>query len=287
MAKLPSGYIELEYIQSSGTQYIDTGFQPDSNTRTVMECERTAEATSVAFFGARSAASGTDSTSYALIIGSGGKIRSDFYGANVSLTDPGMVKLTIDRNKNVVTVNGVTATNTAKTAKSSRNMYLFAVNTNGTSTLKMAMKLYACSIYDNGTLVRDFVPCKNSAGEIGLYDTVNGKFYGNAGTGTFTAGPVTLQPPTAPTGLEQGLAVRLKWNAVDTAENYNVYRDGTLIGTTTGTAYTDTSISELETYVYGITAVNAAGESDPVTITIYTRIGYFIYQPVIETANFP
>ena len=33
--KLPSGYTELEYIQSSGTQYIDTGFKPNQDTRVV------------------------------------------------------------------------------------------------------------------------------------------------------------------------------------------------------------------------------------------------------------
>ena len=33
---LPSGYKRLEYIQSSGTQYIDTGFKHNQNTRVVM-----------------------------------------------------------------------------------------------------------------------------------------------------------------------------------------------------------------------------------------------------------
>ena len=45
-------------------------------------------------------------------------------------------------------------------------------------------------IYNNGTLVRDFVPVKrNSDGAIGMYDTVTKAFFANAGTGTFTAGP--------------------------------------------------------------------------------------------------
>ena len=34
---LPSGYKRLEYIQSTGTQYIDTGFKPNNNTRVVMD----------------------------------------------------------------------------------------------------------------------------------------------------------------------------------------------------------------------------------------------------------
>ena len=31
--RLPSGYTELQYIESTGTQYINTGFQPNQNTR--------------------------------------------------------------------------------------------------------------------------------------------------------------------------------------------------------------------------------------------------------------
>ena len=48
------------------------------------------------------------------------------------------------------------------------------------------MKLYYMEIYDNGTLVRYFVPCvRESDGEIGLYDIVNQKFYANEGEGSF------------------------------------------------------------------------------------------------------
>ena len=43
-------------------------------------------------------------------------------------------------------------------------------------------------MYDNGTLIRDFIPCKNASGVIGLWDDVNGVFYQNAGSGTFDAG---------------------------------------------------------------------------------------------------
>ncbi len=44
-----------------------------------------------------------------------------------------------------------------------------------------AMRLYSLRIKDNGTLVRLFVPCvNNSTSKAGLYDLVNGKFYGNA-----------------------------------------------------------------------------------------------------------
>ena len=62
------------------------------------------------------------------------------------------------------------------------------------------MAVYSCQIYANGNLIRDFVPCVDFTGNAGLYDLVGGKFYGNAGTGSFTAGPVvTWDEPEEPT----------------------------------------------------------------------------------------
>ena len=61
-------------------------------------------------------------------------------------------------------------------------------------------KLYNCQIYDGETLVRNFIPCyctetvinvekkQCQAGTVGLYDTVEGKFYTNQGTGEFIKG---------------------------------------------------------------------------------------------------
>lgn len=37
MSLLPSGYKRLEYIKSSGTQHVDSGFKPNNNTRVVMD----------------------------------------------------------------------------------------------------------------------------------------------------------------------------------------------------------------------------------------------------------
>jgi hypothetical protein len=45
------------------------------------------------------------------------------------------------------------------------------------------MKLYSLKIWDDGTLVRDFVPCTDENGKPGLYDTVNGQMYYNMAGG--------------------------------------------------------------------------------------------------------
>lgn len=72
------------------------------------------------------------------------------------------------------------------------NILIFCGEVAGTPNLSQAVsaRLYFCKIYDNGSLVRNLIPAKNSSGTLGLYDAVNNVFYTNAGTGTFTAGPI-------------------------------------------------------------------------------------------------
>ena len=56
------------------------------------------------------------------------------------------------------------------------------------------MTLYHCQIYNGNTVIRNYIPCKNAGGVVGLYDLIGQKFYGNSGTGSFTAGPEVIPP---------------------------------------------------------------------------------------------
>ena len=49
-------------------------------------------------------------------------------------------------------------------------------------------KIYRFTIWDNSEVIRDLVPCRNGT-TVGMCDTVESKFYANARTGSFTAGP--------------------------------------------------------------------------------------------------
>lgn len=189
---LPSGYTQLRYIQSSGTQYINTGFNPNQNTRVTISFEPTV---SVAWRGAFGARNGTNIAEYAIDFSDATKIRSMYGTEGMEVTVPSMTsRFEVDKNKNTCTINGTVLTHTAQTFQATCPMHLFSKNTTGTAWGVLAMKLYSCQIYDNGTLIRDFVPAKNSGGTVGLYDTVNGVFYTNAGNGTFTAGPSVTGP---------------------------------------------------------------------------------------------
>lgn len=58
--------------------------------------------------------------------------------------------------------------------------------------MRRDMYLYGFKIYEGLTLEHDFVPAeRRSDGELGLYDKQTAKFYANAGTGTFVKGAYT------------------------------------------------------------------------------------------------
>ena len=97
-------------------------------------------------------------------------------------------RYTAEINKNTATMGGTSYTYTNKTFQLNYNLWLFCSNNAGSMLCAQPMKLYSCKIYDNGTLIRDYVPVINSAGEYGLFDKVNYQFYTNAGTGSFTGG---------------------------------------------------------------------------------------------------
>lgn len=179
----------LEYIQSSGSQHIDTGFKPNQNTRVVMDIEiLSSSGTTAAIFGGRNSTSSSNN-SFVLWKISGSAFRSDYRSTttNISVTPTGRHK--IDKNKNKCTIDSTSITHSAGTFQSSYNLMLFANNGMGTiDSRKIHAKLYSCQVYDNDVLIRDYIGI-NYEGSIGLWDQVNEVFYPNKGTGNFVAGP--------------------------------------------------------------------------------------------------
>ena len=279
---LPSGYKRLEYIQSTGTQFIDTGFKPNQNTRCDLDATfLDSDSTTSALFGARNG-----SNQQFWIFWQIPNFYARYNKVNIQVTASHSDRHTFSLNKNVFSVDGNQSKVTAATFQSPYDAFLFAINNAGSVNYKASAKLYSCQIYDNGILIRDYIPCQTTAGEIGLWDDVNSVFNGNAGTGTFTAGPVVAVIPDAPSNLQQTMSVLLAWASVSDAERYNIYRDGTLIASTTDLFYVDDTAAENTEYTYGVSAVNSAGESPKTTIPIYTKSGYFLYKPYLESATF-
>ena len=202
---LPGEYQEVEYIESTGTQWINTGFVPNQDTTINVSCMVTDNSKSQFIYGAR-AYTITDTYSLAYIPnGSQKGLRYD-YGTDAIIANCQWSasectvneKYYIKQEKNKRYLNGINKGEFEyKTFNCPCELYIFTTNTNGevgynVNTLTISAKLYYMSIYDDEQLVRNFIPCyRKMDNEIGLYDTVNNIFYTNSGTGTFIKGENT------------------------------------------------------------------------------------------------
>lgn len=185
MALLPSGYTKLEYIESSGTQYIDTGVSsfPTQYTRVILDVDWLSGLG--CYFGCSQ--SGIRWFVEAL---QPTKIYSGYLDEGKSADISTVIgRYTVEKSGVATNVNGVKISHASAGNTASKSIYLLACNgSSGVSGIADAARIYSCKISSSG-LIRQFVPCKNSSGEVGLYDEVNDVFYGNAGTGVFIAGP--------------------------------------------------------------------------------------------------
>lgn len=182
---ISSGLVELEYIESTGTQYIDTGIKASKNLKVEADIDVSAASGWVMILGDYTSGSyfswwRQNTTMYAYY-GSNNKTLAELTGKRKYISNNTNNIWSIDTSKITVTPNS------SDFSKNGNNLYLFSVN-NGGNYNKASMKLYSCKIYDNGTLVRDFIPAKRiSDGMCGLWDKVNYKFYTDINGNNFTA----------------------------------------------------------------------------------------------------
>ncbi|HSX43341.1 MAG TPA: Ig-like domain-containing protein [Candidatus Saccharimonadales bacterium] len=93
-------------------------------------------------------------------------------------------------------------------------------------------------------------------------------------TGTQDDTTVTTTPPATsstlatPTGLTasagaDGVSVQLSWTASANAASYQIWRDGSLVATSTSPTFTDTGLTAGQTYDYSVIAINGSLQSAP------------------------
>jgi len=204
-AALPAEYSRLEYIQGTGTQWINTGYTPASNDTIEEEVEFTGVGQNQAFWCARTDGAKATFTFFWLT----GGLRFDYNTKQTTIPLGTFTAATGTRYK--VKADGTTGdvTITYDTANGTTNNTVFtyepaSFTVGGTlSVLASQMKgstspgnyglykFYSLAITkSDGTPAVNLVPAKRvSDGALGVYDTVRDVFKTNAGSGTFIGVP--------------------------------------------------------------------------------------------------
>ena len=199
----PSEYQKVEYIQSTGTQWINTWYNPDNNTN--VECKVNMQPWATyqfpRVFWVRNWQSWTSERDFCLQWDRDNKQfvavtynNSDHSYQIMSSTLADNTDYVVKQTNTQLLVNWVSQwTVGTKTFSISYPVWLFNDNQAGTDfDRKAKMKLYRFKMYNWTTLVRNFVPCyRKSDSVIWLYDLVNDVFYTNSWTWTFTKWPNT------------------------------------------------------------------------------------------------
>ncbi len=182
--------IELTYLESTGTQWIDTGLPLDQNSKLEMLISHFDTNGNRKTFGSRSSATQNNFSVLSGPVGGTMSIVADFcnYKDNrLAYVIDGNEFLEISISKERLKINdSEKAVSTYDDFTTPGNAYLF--NCSGTypaGYTSANMRLYYCQIYDNGTPVRDFIPVLDLNDVACMYDKVTDEMFYNQGTGKF------------------------------------------------------------------------------------------------------
>lgn len=186
-----------EYIQSSGTQYIDTGYKVIPSTWVEMVANFENTNGSPLFFGARDTASSQNfwmgkSQANNVIQDGHGSTYTNYLAGSPARYGGSKCRFTKKQDSSEIAEDSMLSTGVFygdSNVTGSYNLTIFTLNTGGSiSTNYTTMKLYRFRIYEGDTLVHEFVPWTDANDVVCLEDLVTGDIKYNLGTGTFTLG---------------------------------------------------------------------------------------------------
>ena len=201
---LPANYTRLDWIESdaAGLQWIDSGYRPQSTTvirASILAKTRKGDWTT--FFGVMKDDKSNNSVVFRYFNNSnfnGIFCNSNYAEAGIPST--ANMEYEVELKSGSLTVTGSAATTKTITTGESpvdapiyifcQNKYASASNTSSPDR-HQPMRLYSMTISEGDTQKRNFIPCINDSGAYGLWDTVEGVFYGNKASGAdFTGGVI-------------------------------------------------------------------------------------------------
>ena len=193
---LPEGYTAVNYLQSSGTQWIEMGVAPNQNTKAVLKIiiNDFNGIHGSSLIGSRTDANSNDQFFTYLDVYNSTRFLFRMDGQTKAISWTG---LTTDK------IYTVTLSGTEMKAELEDGTAVFSKTfsvSDFESTVTMALfkaktfdrgfrgKIYSCKHYNGDKLIQDFQPCLDTEGVPCMFDFVSQKSFYNKGTSSFTWG---------------------------------------------------------------------------------------------------
>ena len=185
--RLPEGYTALEYIQSSGTQYIDTGRKLTQDSDITIDFSIVGELyKNAGIFGSRESASKNNLAMFQGTNPNAFNVDFSEYQKHRFTAASSLERTKIRMNKAGVWVNDILQKSWSDVAdfETPTNGLIFDVGNNNWTGRKAIMQLYG---YTDGDAQR-LIPCLDTNGVPCLYDLIGKTALYNQGAGSFTWG---------------------------------------------------------------------------------------------------
>ena len=193
---LPSSYTAVDYLQSTGTQWIEMGVTPNQNTKAVLKIKiNVFTSKGASLIGSRTNINSDDQFTTYL---------DDYGGTRFLFRMDGQPKTTSWTGLTTNKIYIVTLSGTEIKAELEDGTAVFSKTfsvPDFTSTLTMALfrskgvsgdyfrgRIYSCKHYSGDELIQDFQPCLDTNGMPCMFDFVSRKPFYNVGTGSFAWG---------------------------------------------------------------------------------------------------
>ena len=193
---LPEGYTAVNYLQSSGKQWIEMGVAPNQNTKAVLKIKinNFNGPDGASLIGSRTDGNSNDQFFTYLDGAGGGRFLFRMDGQTEAISWKGLTTNEIYT---------VTLSGTEMKAELEDGATVFSRTfsvSDFESTVTMALfkskpldngfrgRIYSCKHYSGDELIQDFVPCLDTGGVPCMFDLVSRKSFYNKGTGSFTWG---------------------------------------------------------------------------------------------------
>ncbi|MBP5727492.1 MAG: hypothetical protein J6Y48_10515 [Clostridia bacterium] len=177
--KLPSGYTGCEYVRGNANAWFSTGLYMTSEGEVIADLQYEGSAGNT--YGCYTGSSASDNFCLYAGSSSNGYIRYNGQLARAFTPSSG-TRYKIIHNKDGFWANGTQQAQAFTASTFTCSSPFMVGQLSGSTSAKFKGRIYRLTVKENGVVVMDLVPAKNSSDVYGLYDVIGRQFYVSEGT---------------------------------------------------------------------------------------------------------